>query len=352
MQGNDFRFDRTGVLQEPTYETFGCKVFKESPDTPDRLTPDVVVRREFDEGDLTAPDGSRIRFWSLIDPNNPNPAFRRAVYPSPPIRVRQGQIVHTQLKSRKGPHTIHHHGIDTTTFNDGVGHVSFETGEYTYQWRASQVGFNIYHCHRNTVLHFQMGMFGVIIIDPPDGPGNLLPEREGRPDRIPYQVEKVWVASNIDPRWHNEIRGRGHEAGLCGEDVGLNRFEPKYFLLSGAFSDHTQEDPRAVIRARVGEAIAIRLLNASYSILRTTIGIDAAVFGVDGHSLRGEPWEHPFVIPAGTPFELTTAQRYALILRPTQAGVIPVRMEFRHWVTRKIQDNGRGVIRTRIIVRE
>ena len=265
MRDDQFRFDRTGVGQEPTYDTFGCKVFKESPATPDRLRPDVIIRREFARG---RSDGAGRKEDQVLGPSaRSSNAGGKAVYPSPPIRVRQNQIVHTHLKARKGPHTIHHHGIDTTTFNDGVGHVSFEAGEYTYQWKASQTGFNIYHCHRNTVLHFQMGMFGLIIIDPPDGPGHFLADREGRADRIPYQVEKIWVASNIDPRWHNEIRGRGHEAGLCGEDVGLNRFEPKYFLLNGVFSNRTMEDPRAVVRAKVGDTILLRILNASYSVL-------------------------------------------------------------------------------------
>lgn len=344
MQGNDFRFDRTGVLQEPTYETFGCKVFKESPDTPDRLTPDVVVRREFDEGDLTAPDGSGIRFWSLIDPNNPNPAFRRAVYPSPPIRVRQGQIVHTQLKSRKGPHTIHHHGIDTTTFNDGVGHVSFEAGDYTYQWQPRKAGFNFYHCHRNTVLHFEMGMLGLLIVDPPDGPGQLFTNGPL------YNREKDWVADDMDPRWHDEIRGLGHDAGLCGEDVGLNRFEPKHFLLNGVFSNRTMDDPRTVVRAKLGDTILLRVLNASYSILNITAGIDALAVGVDGHSLFDNPWEHPIPIPAGETNTLTTSVRSSVIVKPTQRGTFPVTMEFRHWITGEIEGQGRGVIKTRIEV--
>ena len=345
-----FKFDETGVGQEPTFETFGCKVFNESPATPDRRTPDIKFLRDVKtSGKLKAPDGKEIRFWSFVDPNSPNPAERREIYPSPPIRVRQGQIVHTQMKASKGPHTIHHHGINTTTFNDGVGHVSFEASNYTYQWLASQSGFNIYHCHRNTVLHFQMGLFGVIIIDPPDGPGHFLPTRQGRPDRIPYQVEKIWVASNIDPRWHNQI-GEEHSAGLCGEDVGLNRFEPKYFLLSGVFSNRTMDDPRAVVRAKVGDTILIRILNASYSVLTVTAGIDSLVVGVDGHSLFDNPWEHPIPIPAGQPNRLTTAVRATVIVKPTQRGTFPVTLEFRHWITGEIEDQGRGVIHTRIEV--
>lgn len=335
-----FRFDRTGVLGLVDYDAFGCKVFKEDPPTPDRLRPDVVIEREFDEDDLTAPDGRKIRVWGFVDPR----AKSKTVYPSSLIRVRQGQIVHTHLKAKKGPHTIHHHGINPTTMNDGVGHVSMEVGDYTYQWQAAKSGTNFYHCHRNTVLHFEMGMLGLLIIDPPEGPGHLF---TGGPA---YDVEKFWIVDDMDPRFHEEIRNRGHEAGLCGEDVGLNRFEPKYFLVSGAFSNNTLTDRRAVISARVGDSILIRLLNASYSIIRTTLGIDATVYGVDGHFIGSEPWEHPFVIPANQPFELTSAQRYGLIIRATERGAFPARIEFLNWVNRRVQDNGRGVIDTKIVV--
>ena len=258
--------------------------------------------------------------------------------------------MHTRLTSSKGPHTIHHHGMNPSTFNDGVGHVSFEANEYTYQFQANTPGTNFYHCHVNTVFHFEMGMFGLLIVDPPEGKYFLA-------NGETYQVENFWVADDIDPRWHDEIRDRGHDAGLCGEDVGLNRFRPKYFLLTGVFPNKTMSDPRTVVNVKVGETALIRLLNASYSILRIKIDIETELIGVDGHSLRNnampapnEPWERRVKIPAGTWFELTTAQRYALLVRPTQSGTFNARIEFRDWITRKIQNNGQGVINTKIYV--
>ena len=174
MAAQQFDYEGTGAGDNPiSFSTYGCKVFKGAPATPDRLRPDVTIRRDFAEGELTAPDGKKLRFWGFIEPNSTNPAYRRPIYPSPPIRVMVDQLVHTHLKSSKGPHTIHHHGILPTTFNDGVGHVSFEAGEYTYQWKPHQAGTNLYHCHRNTVFHFEMGMFGFLIVDPKSGPGWL-----------------------------------------------------------------------------------------------------------------------------------------------------------------------------------
>ena len=130
------------------------------------------------------------------------------------------------MNSSKGPHTIHHHGINPTTFNDGVGHVSFEATEYTYQWQPHNPGTNFYHCHVNTVLHFEMGMFGLLIVDPPEGPGFLANGER-------YQVERSWVADDIDPRWHDEIRGRGHEAGLAGKTLASIASTPDISFSAG-----------------------------------------------------------------------------------------------------------------------
>ncbi len=335
-------FKDTAVEEKLTYATFGCRVFKADPKTPDRLEPDVQIWLEgADTMDLKAPDGRKIRVWNFVNRSLPL-AQQKSSYPSPTIRVRQGQIVHTKLTTSKGPHTVHHHGIEPTTFNDGVGHVSFEVGEsYTYQWQANEPGTFFYHCHRNTVLHFEMGMFGLLIVDPPEGPGSIY---EGGPT---YDVEKAWVADDMDPRFHSIS---DHDAGLCGMDVGLNRFEPKYFLLSGVFNNRTQTDPRTVVNAKLGERILIRLLNASYSILRVTLDCDAEWVSCDGRSTGIDPWCGTFTRPAGQPFDLCTAQRTDLILVPPARGTYSARMEFRHWITGEIQNNGAGVVQTKVIV--
>lgn len=332
----------TGIVEPITYATFGCNVFKESPATPDKVTPDVVIkRRGAENSDLRTPDGSKIKYWSFVDSSLPL-AQQIPSYPSPTIRVRQGQLVHTVLTSAKGPHTIHHHGIEPTTANDGVGHVSFEVNDsYTYQWQPQHAGTFFYHCHRNTVLHFELGMMGLLIVDPPEGPGRLFQNGPA------YDVEKAWVLDDMDPRWHAMA---DHDAGLCGMDVGLNRFEPKYFLMSGVFNNKTMTDARTVVTARLGQRILIRLLNASYSVLRVTLGCDAEWAASDGHGMGREPWCDTVMIPAGTPFEVSTAQRYDLILRPATRGTYPARFEFRHWITGQIQNNGAGVVQTKVVV--
>lgn len=332
----------TAFVEEVTYSTFGCKVFGATPGTPDKLTPNVVHKRHgVVGGTLLAPDGKELKYWSFVDSSLPV-AQQVAAYPSPTIRVKQGQIVHTTLTTAKGPHTIHHHGIEPSTANDGVGHVSFEVKDsYTYQWQPQHAGTFFYHCHRNTVFHFEMGLLGLLIVDPPQGPGRVF---ENGPA---YDVEKCWVLDDMDPRWHLIDE---HDAGLCGMDVGFNRFEPKYFLLSGVFNNRTTIDSRAVVTAPLGKRILIRLLNASYSEIRMTLACDATLVSRDGHGLGRNAWNSTKLIPAGTPFDVCTAQRYDLILYPMARGSYTAKFEFRHWITGQIQNNGAGVLQTKVVV--
>jgi FtsP/CotA-like multicopper oxidase with cupredoxin domain len=326
------------------FDQFGCNVIKENPATPDRLPPDIRFDRQGATGvDLVMPDGKAVQFWTFLDKNDKNNETARQ-WPAKPIRVRQGQLVHSTIHAQKNSHTIHHHGMNSSTHNDGVGHVSFEVnGQYTYQFRPRNAGTFFYHCHKNTVLHFEMGMYGFLIVDPPTGKGRLY---EGGPA---YDVEALWAFDDVDPEW----RKLEHQAGLCGNDVGLNVFVPKYFMCSGVPNPLTRTDPRVVVNAKVGQRILVRHLNASYSLTSTRFsGLDATIYTVDGRPLShpDHPWSTPIQLAAGSPLETCTGQRRDIIIVPTRPGIYPVITEFRDWQTGFVQDGGRGIVETFINV--
>jgi plastocyanin len=206
--GGSVDFTRLGIKSNETFGNFGCNVFKENPNTPDWTTANAYFERDVHNVDLTMPDGKKLRCWAYGDPlKEPG----REIFPSPTIRVQEGDLVHVKLESSKGSHTIHHHGIEPTTMNDGVGHVSMEvTGSYIYQFQPRHAGTYFYHCHRNTVTHFEMGLYGLVIVDPkPDAAGKVAAYAGGPY----YDIERAWVLDDMDPRWH-EITDRDHDRAV------------------------------------------------------------------------------------------------------------------------------------------
>lgn len=81
------------------------------------------------------------------------------------------------------------------------------------------------------VMHDHVEMAtGLLVIDPLPDPGTTTVRAyAGGPA---YDVEKFWVLDDIDPVWH-VLAKDDHDAGLCGDDVGLNIFRPKYFTITG-----------------------------------------------------------------------------------------------------------------------
>lgn len=310
--------------------------------TPDRVTPNVVFNRDLavDVG-VKMPDGKSVAMWVIQEPGQP-PTF-----PGAAIRVREGQIAHTITNGKKHRHTLHHHGIEPTPFNDGVGHCSFVIGsDYAYQWQANQAGTFFYHCHVNTVLHFEYGLYALLIVDPPEGPGRL---HRGGPA---YTKEYFWVPDEIDPTWHTLGHSAFYQAGCTADGPFstngiLHYFNPKYFGITGVFSDGAKAitDPRIAVTAKQGEQVLIRTLNAGYTVQRFTLGVGAWVWGMDGKAMGGgkkadgtynypqSKYSKPIWIPAGTPFMLSTAQRWDLILDTTKKGVFNAQVVFMHWVS-------------------
>jgi FtsP/CotA-like multicopper oxidase with cupredoxin domain len=296
---------------------FGHNHPEASPKTPGRVNPDVAFVRQVFNDKLRFADGQEVEYWSFKDPADDKP------FPATPIRARQGQVVHTTIEAAINVHTIHHHGIEPSTFNDGVPDTSFTVNSrYTYQWRASRAGTFFYHCHRNAPLHVQMGMFGFLILDPPSGPGTLY---AGGPQ---YDVEALWGTYDVDPFWRTYNHASG-EKNAIAEHVRLNRFRPRYFTVNGVDGRQSLNDPKTTVRARVGQRVLLRHLTGAYFV---NVVLFPAALAPVVHMSDGEPLPAPTPLP-GNRLVATTAERYDLILTPQVAGTHTVTYEFRHWLT-------------------
>lgn len=355
-------------LTYPSQAAFSTMQPREgSPATLFRQKPDKTFVRKFFNRRLLFPDGAEHEIWSFEDETS-----GRGL-PAPLIRVTESDVVHLTLESSKGPHTIHLHGVEPDPRNDGVGHTSFEvTGSYTYQWspqpgrpgdpnNGGSAGTYFYHCHVNTVLHVQLGMFGPLIVDPvvhPDYPVTPGLTRRSFVDGPEYDVatETLLAPYSVDPRWHR----LSHSAGLSGEDVGLNRFEPRHFYVLGA----SLADPPAAggvhaltrVRANVVEPgrapSLLRLSNANYIPTRVvfteadgvTPAAIAEVIAHDGRAFRdtsvpGAPSRplrdmgHRLVTSR---LAFGAAERYDVLLFPERAGRYLIRVEWSHWQTEQL----------------
>lgn len=333
-----------------------------TPVTEFRKRPERAFLRDFYNDRLRFPDGAEFEMWSFED----GTSGRR--FPAPLIRINENKIAHVTIKPSKRVHTIHLHGMEPDPRNDGVGHTSFEvTGSYTYQWKPEKgipgnpnvgtAGSYFYHCHVNTVLHVQMGMLGPMVVDPvvhanfPVPPG----ARRSFVDGPLYDIatEALLMPFAVDPRWH----GLDHAAGLSGEDVGLNRFEPtNFYVLGGAFAGPPSRgavqypEQLFVNAAENPHPTLVRLLNANYypvMLTFTTAGDNpepvamGELIAHDGRAFRDTRNPTGVSRPlraAGKPLITSTlafgaAERYDMLLRPPSTGTYTARFQWFNWAT-------------------
>ncbi|HEX2021838.1 MAG TPA: multicopper oxidase domain-containing protein [Candidatus Thermoplasmatota archaeon] len=121
-----------------------------------------------------------------------------ATVPGPMLRVTEGDTVRVTLVSLVAGfnHTIHWHGQHVPNDQDGVPFVTQDpvepSADHVYEFVAKPAGTYWYHCHVDAQHHVDMGMYGVLIVDPQD------PAQDPRFDR-----EFVMVLDDMD-RFHVE----------------------------------------------------------------------------------------------------------------------------------------------------
>lgn len=335
--------------------------------TPDRVEPD----RFFDtrglhhdlDVPLNVPGLGLVNIWSFRTtlPDD----TQVAPWPARTIRCREGEVVHSRMANRNGPHTIHHHGIEPTPMNDGVGHLTMDINDgalYDYQWRAGEAGTYFYHCHVNTVLHFEMGMYGMLIIDP-DVPG--APFVDGGPgavmvgnNPVGYDAEAIWAADDIDVRWHSTVNHPNYspESGIVSggfvsitdpENPRLHDFNPTVFVVSGVPAPVAPGGDGTLLTGAgatttFGQKLLVRALNASYCTTRWRFPgtLQGTVVGIDGRTLGRSPfgsYSAPYSLSSvNHQFQLTTAQRWDILIDTGTAaslGQHVVEVDYHHWYT-------------------
>jgi FtsP/CotA-like multicopper oxidase with cupredoxin domain len=142
--------------------------------------------------------------------------------PAPIIDVNLGDDVFITLRnidnvnpiSPKDPHTIHLHGQQVTTQNDGFNETSFEVPEGTqavYYWYADKPGTFMWHCHVEASEHISMGMYGALIVRPKKA--NTV---YGGQFGDAYDKEYVWMLSDVDSVSRDAIQSDFNPAALTG----------------------------------------------------------------------------------------------------------------------------------------
>ncbi|NVN91566.1 MAG: carboxypeptidase regulatory-like domain-containing protein [Desulfuromonadales bacterium] len=151
------------IRPNPVPEVMAAAGLQQKPKIPHTVQRDLLNSQSIPTWD----GAKRLVFYTIADADNPS--AKGGTYPGPTLRMPRGVIFNGDV-SGKGPppHTIHWHGMEPTPLNDGVGHCSMELGHYVYQWQPNFMGFYFLHCHRNTMQHFEFGLFSALIFEAPD----------------------------------------------------------------------------------------------------------------------------------------------------------------------------------------
>ena len=272
-------------------------------------------------------DGASIRTWSFGSGFNGD----RTV-PSPVIEAVEGDTVQVTLSSGM-PHSIHWHGLDVDQANDGVpstsGYVAHDCGgcrgggrmgfgrvsgyanlgsPFTYTFVAPHAGTYMYHCHVDTVLHVEMGMYGTVIIRPADGSTS-----RAWTSGPTFDKEYIWHLHTFDSSWHWNM--------VSGPDTVRHR--PDYFMINGRDGFDTLTDPTTAIEAGPGEKVLIRCTNVGYQLAQVQLGgLPFDVIASDGRPLAENISATSLVVAPG--------ERYDILLTMPSSGKRSATVDYLH----------------------
>jgi len=262
-------------------------------------------------GNIVMADGASLETWYFGNGFNDDRALAGPVF-----EANEGDNVQITLSSMM-PHSIHFHGLDVDQANDGVpatsGYVGRSMGNsnfgrvgsapslgtsYTYTFAAPHAGTYMYHCHVDTSLHFEMSMYGTVIIRPADGATNIA--WTGGPA---FDKEYIWQMGTFDSSWHT--------SNVSGAQTA--RYRPNYFMINGRDGANAGTDSTVAVTAAAGQKVLIRVNGTSYmpAVVRMG-GLVFEVIASDGRPLSATVSTTEQLICAG--------ERYDILLTMPSTG--------------------------------
>ncbi|MFQ5643160.1 MAG: multicopper oxidase domain-containing protein [Thiogranum sp.] len=258
-------------------------------------------------GNLTMANGASLRTWYFGSGFNGDRALAGPVFEG-----NEGELMQITLSSMM-PHSIHFHGLDVDQANDGVPSTSGYVGRgmgggmggsgfgrvgnatslgssYTYTFTAPHAGTYMYHCHVDTSLHFEMSMYGTVIIRPADGSTGVA--WAGGPS---FDKEYVWQLGTFDSSWHGSM--------VSGPQTA--RYRPDYFMINGRDGANAGTDSTVAVSAAAGQKVLIRANGTSYmpAIVRLG-GLPFEVIASDGRPLAAPVTVTEQLVCAGERYDL------------------------------------------------
>ena len=235
--------------------------------------------------------------------------------PSAHIEAIEGQLTSVEFQNDSPmQHTIHFHGLDVDQANDGVPATSFAVypfGSFTYQFVAPHAGTYHYHCHVDTTIHYEKGMYGTVIVRPPSG--STSEAWTGGPT---FDEEVLWQLGTMDTSWNNEN----------APGPATARFYPDVFLLNGKETADARVDPFTRVAVTAGQKAYIRVLNSSYNWARVSLGgLPFQVVASDGRPLQS-------ALASGV-LELGPGERYDLLVQPLRPGTWSAHIDYTDGLT-------------------
>lgn len=279
----------------------------------------------------TMSDGASVTFWGfttncggMSTPQIPGPVVEVGTYPTgsgltDTLNLTLNMAMAPVENAPYNGHTIHLHGADVITAEDGVPETGAPVNGDTYTWSpaSNMVGSNMYHCHVHTVKHLEMGMYGALIARPKNTSGVFLNQLTHSTSTA-YDYVQNYVFSSVDPAYHS----------ATGDSTVFADYNPKYFLIAGA-EGKTSAAPAITLAAAINKKVALRLIgihsvNGTFAVKDSSgVAKSFTVYTEDGR-----------VLPSAqtvTSLDISPGQRYDIIFTtPSTTGAWYPQMTYKN----------------------